>query len=140
MPLSQNRNATEIPIDKVVSMEEAEEKAIRELKLSSDKRKAQCQSCGIWLLRIRDVSPERDSTEIRRLKRTIKHLEEYAASTCTRVNCKAEKEQLDQLLKEQERLRFLRSLPLKGNACTGYRLYCSTCWNQAYEFSYIKKR
>ncbi|MFL6318596.1 MAG: hypothetical protein ACJ71K_18250 [Nitrososphaeraceae archaeon] len=67
------------------------------------------------------------SNRIAILEKQIKWAERYSTE-----NSKQLKEELAELLKEEQEREVLRKLPLYSSRVTGYRWVCSRCWDQVY--------
>ena len=55
------------------------------------------------------------------------------------IICKSERQELAELLKEEQSKEFLRRLPLYSAKITGYKYVCSKCWDQVYWLSQNQK-
>ena len=110
---------------------EQQTKATESLEISDDH--VRCQGCGSlkplipedWRL----SAPGNIVGRIRHLRNAITYCEKFH----TTGNCKREKEELAELLKEQEKWLKdpLRRLPLYNTRLTGYRWFCNTCYDKA---------
>ena len=113
------------------TIEQQQAKATESLEISDDH--VRCQGCGSlkplipedWRL----SAPGNIVGRIRHLRNAITYCEKFH----TTGNCKREKEELAELLKEQEKWLKdpLRRLPLYNTRLTGYRWFCNTCYDKA---------
>lgn len=139
--LAQKHNARELPsLEEIkVTIDEPSEKAIQALKISADKSKIKCQCCSTWLPIRKDLQAGlagRDSTggdsKIAKLKANIKRSEEYGRLIGIKIDCKSRKEKLAYLLGEHKKIEsFLRKIPMYSTSSTGYKWYCSSCFDNA---------
>ena len=113
------------------TIEQQQAKATESLEISDDH--VRCQGCGSlkplipedWRL----SAPGNIVGRIRHLRNAITYCEKFH----TTGNCKREKEELAELLQQEEKSKkdIMRRLPLYNTALTGYRWLCSVCYDKA---------
>ena len=123
------------------SIEQQQAKATELLEISDDFVK--CQGCGSlkplfptnWAL---PLTGGRLAHRIAALKSTIHYGEKYHLIG----NCKKEKQELVDLLKEQEKQQndILRRLPLHSTPLSNYKWICSTCHDRLYLAASSRKK
>jgi hypothetical protein len=127
-------NPIELPPMQIANAaDRAKEEAIAALEISKDGKYAKCQCCG-QNIRIVGKMARPQNDRIATLEKRIRYLEKYprGGNNTAAVEIKHAKEELADLLKEEEKRDKLRSIPLLSSKITGYRLFCHSCWDQAY--------
>ena len=64
----------------------------------------------------------------------------HGNSSNTAEEIRKTKEELQRLEAEDAEWDKFRSLPLYSSKCTGYRFFCSLCWDQAYQVAQEEQR
>jgi hypothetical protein len=122
-------NPVELPsMEEIAAMDKLREDAINSLEISGNSVK--CQQCSAYIPIVgRLQRPHGDRISV--LQKQIKCAEIYHNSTDYNI-CKNEREELAELLKEENKRDRLRSIPLYSSKISGYRFVCSKCWDQVY--------
>lgn len=129
-------NAVTLPdIEEIERTEQLQQEAIKALEVSDGFVK--CQKCGSIVPISRKLTIARTAAnyaKIASLEKQIKYLERYHNN-----DSKELKAELEELLRkeeededEEDKDNLLRSIPLYSGKITGFRFYCSTCYDKAY--------
>lgn len=100
-----------------------------------------CQKCCQAIRILGRLSrPINDKMSV--LQKRISYMEKYTrgSSKIAAEEIKHAKEELQQLEAEDPKWDKLTHLPLYSSKCTGYRFYCSPCWEQAYSIYEQERR
>ena len=127
----------ELPdIQDIEKMDRDKSEAIEALQISDHSVK--CQRCGNSY---RIAEKAIASWRIGRLQRRISHAQAHGVDTNnTDSSWKQDKQELEQLLAEEEKKNFLSRLPLYSSSITHYRFFCSICYDNAYRSRRRKKK
>jgi hypothetical protein len=132
--MSRGRNYVELPsMEEVDAMEKQQSKAIESLEISDGHVK--CQECGTLKPIITDDTNLIDSDESKRIHRLRAIIKQIERQHIGGINSKKEKQELAELLEQEKRNDIFRRLPLYSSCATGYRWFCSTCYDKAYSLS-----
>ena len=129
-------------------MDKEQLKAIESLEMSADGSLVKCQGkCGslypiIHKSNLTTNNRDRESDRIYELRRRIDYAKKYYPGRSSyKIQCKRDEQELKDLLEEEEKKDILHKLPgFYSSKITGYRFYCSKCWEEAYYSIYIKKK
>ena len=135
-------NAIELPsIEEVEQMDEQQQNALESLEISiTDYEKTsyvKCQKCGRRIAMFQK-SPRSHSVSnrITLLEKRIKQDEirnsHYHISNNNYNDIMESKQELADLLKEEDKNDLVTRLPLYSSRMTGYKWICSECWDKAY--------
>ena len=133
-------NPKELPsLESTTAIDRQQEESYATLEFSSygENQYVKCQRCG-QAKRIVGKLQRPKNDRIEQIKKRIRHIEEYNLkynnnkATSDSGGIKELKQELAQLIKEEEKRDRLRSLPLYSSKNTGYKFFCSPCWDQAY--------
>jgi uncharacterized protein CbrC (UPF0167 family) len=125
-------------------LKEAAFKALEYLTGTKEKGDAvRCQCCNEYRP-IMGKLHRPQSNDITALEKKIRAIEQYhnislnnnlSSNKADYVtnDIKKLKEELAQLYEEDAEYDKFRHLPLYSSACTGYKFYCSPCWDEAYK-------
>ena len=139
-------NPIELPsLETTDAIDRKKEEAYEALEFSSstDGQQYQYVKCQKCCQAIRIVgklqTPKTASDRIGVLQKRIKWHEECQRRNIN-INNKAaaikqDREELQRLEAEDAKYDKFRSLPLYSSKCTGYKFFCSTCWEQAYQIA-----
>jgi hypothetical protein len=106
------------------------EEAIQKLEISEDGQYCKCQLCHKDIKMIGKL-PNPKRARIATLERRIAWLEQSPHGN-NNDSMKQLKEELAELLEEDAKRDRIRSIPLLTSRITGYRFFCSSCWDNAY--------
>lgn len=122
------------PMEEVLDIERQQSKAIESLEVTDGHVK--CQKCGALKPIIKDDSKliNSDEKRIHRLRTKIKQIERQHIGG---VSAASEKAELAALLEQQRKNDIFHRLPLYSSVTTGYRWFCSNCYDRA---SWISRR
>jgi hypothetical protein len=104
-------------LEEIEDMDKQRSKAIESLDISNDNSNVKCQRCNsLWPI-IKQNDPKRllpsgNSGRIAYLEKRIRWVETHPHYVINSNNCKAEKEELAELLKEDKKRDILRRIPL----------------------------
>ena len=120
-------------------MDRQKEQSIESLEISKDKQYVKCQRCGNSYRIAEKGLATSVSGRITRLKNRLSCAQANGVNTNTDI-WKQDKDELEQLLKEEEIKAFSTRLPLYSSYITGYRFYCPACYDNAYRSRNRKRR
>ncbi len=112
-------------------MEKQRQDAINSLEISADGSLVKCQGkCGSLFPVIKKSTAMTSSNlyKIARLEAMIRQSEKVKTRGYSYKN---ERQELADLLKEEEKLNVLRRLPFCSSKITNYKWYCSSCYSEA---------
>jgi hypothetical protein len=118
------------------AIDKQQEEAYAALEFSSyeENQYVKCQCCNNWIKRAGKMhKPTNDRIE--QIRRRIKQIEAYNLKYnkgSSDNGIKELKQELAELLKDEEKRDKLRNLPLYSSRSTNYLFYCSICWETAY--------
>ena len=128
-------NPIELPSMQIAdAADRAQEEAYNSLEFVKKNKFVRCQCCH-KPIKIVGKMHRPTNDRIVQIKKRIKSIEEYnvkynKASSDSGIN--ELKQQLEDLLKEEAKRDRFRCLPLYSSKITGYRFFCSLCWDKAY--------
>jgi hypothetical protein len=129
-------NPIELPSMQIAdAADRAQEEAYNSLEFVKKNKFVRCQCCH-KPIKIVGKMHRPTNDRIVQIKKRIKSIEEYnlkynnKATSDSGIN--ELKQELAELLKEEEKRDRLRSLPLYSSKITNYRFFCSPCWDKAY--------
>ena len=140
--MSAANNAIELPsLEEIEQMDKQQQNALESLEISiTDYEKTsyvKCQKCGRRIAMFQK-SPRSYSVSnrITVLEKQIKHNEtrnnHYRNNNNDYNDIMESKQELADLLKEEEKKDLVTRLPLYSSRMTGYKWICSECWDRAY--------
>ena len=130
-------NPIELPSMQIADASDRQkDQAFDALEFSSDGQYqyVKCQCC-YNSIRIVGKLERLKSERIEILKKRRRYAEAYNLKSNNKSSAqevKKLKDELDDLLKQEEKRDRLRHLPLYNSKCTGYRFFCSPCWDKVY--------
>ena len=125
------------------------EEAFNSLEFSDNngEEAVRCQCCNNWIRIVGKLQrPKKPNDRISTLQKRIKWLGECQHRNNINKNkaadaiIKQDREELQRLQAEDAKYDKFRSLPLYSSKCTGYRFFCSPCWDQAYLIDQEQKK
>ncbi len=129
-------NPIELPSMQIADAEDRQrEEAFNSLEFLKDNSAVRCQCCH-KAIKITGKMHRPTNDRIEQIKKRIRSIEEYnlknnkAASDNEINNLKQE---LERLLEEDAKRDRFMGLPLYSSKSTGYKFFCSSCWNKAYQ-------
>lgn len=129
-------NPIELPsMQEIEEMDKLQQEAIQSIEISGSGESPQsvkCQSCGAFVPiygKLQRLHPKR----IIALRNQIKCAEQYFFNhhEDKAQLLKQEREELAELIREEQSKELLRRLPLYSAKITGYKYVCSSCWDKA---------
>lgn len=127
----ERRNYIDLP--SIEALENQRQKAVDELEIIDDKY-VKCQECGELKPIITDsaLMIRCHTSRISQLKSMIKQIEKYNIPSRGYPNhiARKEREELKELLEEEKKREITKRIPLYSSKLTGYRWYCSKCYEQ----------
>jgi DNA-directed RNA polymerase subunit RPC12/RpoP len=148
--MSAANNAIELPsLEEVEQMDKQQQNALESLEISiTDYEKTsyvKCQKCGRRIAMFQK-SPRSYSVSnrITVLEKQIKHDEirnsHYHINNNNYNDIMESKQELADLLKEEDKNDLVTRLPLYSSRMTGYKWICSECWDKAYRSLHHQKK
>lgn len=129
-------NPIELPSMQIAdAADRAQDESFNSLEFVRKNKFVRCQCCH-KAIKITGKMHKPANDRIEQLKKRIRQIEEYnlkynnnKAASDSGIN--ELKQELAELLKDEAKRDRLRSLPLYSSKCTGYRFFCSPCWDKA---------
>jgi len=134
-------NAVELTSEEVEQIDKQQQNALESLEISiTDYEKTsyvKCQKCGRRIAMFQKLPRSYSvSNRITILEKQIKHNEtrnnHYRNNNNDYNDIMESKQELADLLKEEEKKDLVTRLPLYSSRMTGYKWICSECWDRAY--------
>jgi hypothetical protein len=123
-------------VSEIIQIERQRAQAIESLEISNNSVK--CQKCNLPVPIVGRL-PRSHADRITILEKRIRQVERYHGNNSSNSTYKQLKEELVNLLREEAKNDILKSVPLYSSKNTGFRLFCSKCYDEAY-LQAIKKR
>jgi DNA-directed RNA polymerase subunit RPC12/RpoP len=140
--MSAANNAIELPsLEEVEQMHKQQQNALESLEISiTDYEKTsyvKCQKCGRRIAMFQKLPRSHSvSNRITVLEKRIKQDEirniHYHINNNDYNDIMESKQELADLLKEEDKNEFVTRLPLYSSRMTSYKWICSECWDKAY--------
>ena len=140
--MSAANNAIELPsLEEIEQMDKQQQNALESLEISiTDYEKTsyvKCQKCGRRIAMFQKLPRSHSvSNRITVLEKRIKQDEirnsHYRINNNDYNDIMGSKQELADLLKEEDKNEFVTRLPLYSSRMTGYKWICSECWDKAY--------
>ncbi|SRR6266487_5568276 len=134
-----NHKYVEIPsLEEIADMEKQRQDAIESLEISNGLVKCQGRCGALYpIIKKSDATTSSNSYRIARLQSMIKQSEKVKVRG---YSCKNERQELADLLKEEEKMNVLRKLPFCSSRLTDYKWYCSNCYDEVEKSRIINKK
>jgi DNA-directed RNA polymerase subunit RPC12/RpoP len=134
--MSAANNAIELPsLEEIEQMDKQQQNALESLEISiTDYEKTsyvKCQKCGRRIAMFQKLPRSHSvSNRIIVLEKRIK--QDEIRNSHYYNDIMGSKQELADLLKEEDKNEFVTRLPLYSSRMTGYKWICSECWDKAY--------
>ena len=134
--MSAANNAIELPsLEEIEQMDKQQQNALESLEISiTDYEKTsyvKCQKCGTRIAMFQKLPRSHSvSNRITVLEKRIK--QDEIRNSHYYNDIMGSKQELADLLKEEDKNEFVTRLPLYSSRMTGYKWICSECWDKAY--------